>query len=37
MAVSLQERLIVQVDELKSQPLDELLEKRYQRLMSYGN
>ncbi len=37
MALKLQERLIVQVDELKEQPLDELLEKRYQRLMSYGN
>lgn len=36
-STSLQERLIVQVDELKAQPLDELLEKRYQRLMSYGN
>ncbi len=37
MSLSLQERLIAQVDELKAQPIDELLEKRYQRLMSYGN
>ena len=37
MCVSLQERLIAQVDELKAQPIDELLEKRYKRLMSYGN
>ncbi|MFT6101898.1 MAG: acetyl-CoA carboxylase carboxyl transferase subunit alpha [Granulosicoccus sp.] len=37
MALSLQGRLIAQVDELMAQPLDELLEKRYQRLMSYGN
>jgi len=36
-STSLQERLIVQIDELKAQPLDDLLEKRYQRLMSYGN
>ncbi len=37
MSLSLQGRLIAQVDELMAQPLDELLEKRYQRLMSYGN
>ncbi len=37
MSLSLQERLIAQVDELKAQPIEELLEKRYQRLMSYGN
>ncbi|MGS2717960.1 acetyl-CoA carboxylase carboxyl transferase subunit alpha [Eionea flava] len=37
MSLSLQERLIAQVDELMVQPIDELLEKRYQRLMSYGN
>ncbi|MFT7388913.1 MAG: acetyl-CoA carboxylase carboxyl transferase subunit alpha [Candidatus Endobugula sp.] len=37
MSLNLQGRLIAQVDELMAQPLDELLEKRYQRLMSYGN
>jgi acetyl-CoA carboxylase carboxyl transferase subunit alpha len=37
MALRLRERLSVQVDELMAQPLDALLEKRYQRLMSYGN
>ncbi len=37
MAANLQERLIAQVDTLQAVPLDELLEKRYQRLMSYGN
>jgi acetyl-CoA carboxylase carboxyl transferase subunit alpha len=37
MALSLRDRLSVQVDELMAQPLDALLEKRYQRLMSYGN
>lgn len=30
-------RLIDQVDRLNAVPIDELLEKRYQRLMSYGN
>ncbi|MFT5421726.1 MAG: acetyl-CoA carboxylase carboxyl transferase subunit alpha [Candidatus Endobugula sp.] len=37
MSYNLQQRLIAQVDELKAQTLDELIEKRYQRLMSYGN
>jgi acetyl-CoA carboxylase carboxyl transferase subunit alpha len=37
MALSLKERLSIQVDELMAQPLEALLEKRYQRLMSYGN
>jgi acetyl-CoA carboxylase carboxyl transferase subunit alpha len=37
MASKLQERLIVQVDKLSKEPLDSLLERRYQRLMSYGN
>lgn len=37
MAASLQDRLAEQVDQLKAKPIDELLEKRYQRLMSYGN
>lgn len=36
-ATTLQDRLVEQLDNLKSQSLDELLEKRYQRLMSYGN
>lgn len=37
MSLTIKERLIAQVEELQSQPLDALLEKRYQRLMSYGN
>ena len=37
MAASLKECLIRQVDELTEVPIDELLEKRYKRLMSYGN
>ena len=37
MAATLKERLIIQVDDLQQVPLDELVEKRYQRLMSYGN
>lgn len=37
MASKLQQRLIEQVDKLTSEPLDALLERRYQRLMSYGN
>jgi acetyl-CoA carboxylase carboxyl transferase subunit alpha len=37
MACKLQERLIAQVDKLSKEPLDSLLERRYQRLMSYGN
>ena len=37
MASKLQQRLIEQVDKLMSEPLDALLERRYQRLMSYGN
>lgn len=37
MAAALKERLIVQLDNLQSQDIDSLLEKRYQRLMSYGN
>jgi acetyl-CoA carboxylase carboxyl transferase subunit alpha len=37
MASKLQERLIAQVDKLSKEPLDSLLERRYQRLMSYGN
>ncbi len=37
MAKKLQERLVVQVDRLSKEPIDALLERRYQRLMSYGN
>lgn len=37
MARKLQERLIAQVDRLSKEPIDALLERRYQRLMSYGN
>lgn len=37
MAAKLRERLIAQVDQLSREPLDALLERRYQRLMSYGN
>ncbi len=37
MANKLQGRLVEQVDRLNAVNIDELLEKRYQRLMSYGN
>jgi acetyl-CoA carboxylase carboxyl transferase subunit alpha len=37
MAKKLQERLIAQVDRLSKEPIDALLERRYERLMSYGN
>ncbi|MCQ3827895.1 acetyl-CoA carboxylase carboxyltransferase subunit alpha [Microbulbifer elongatus] len=37
MAARLRDRLSEQLDKLTAVPLDELLEKRYQRLMSYGN
>jgi acetyl-CoA carboxylase carboxyl transferase subunit alpha len=37
MAQRLQAHLVQQLSLLKDMPLDELLEKRYQRLMSYGN
>lgn len=37
MAATLRERLSAQLDQLQAVPLDELLEKRYQRLMNYGN
>ncbi|MFL0797172.1 MAG: acetyl-CoA carboxylase carboxyl transferase subunit alpha [Cellvibrionaceae bacterium] len=36
-AENLKGRLITQLDELSVMPTDELLERRYQRLMSYGN
>lgn len=37
MSETLRERLAEQVDRYASLPMDELLDKRYQRLMSYGN
>lgn len=37
MAGTLKERLVEQVDRYSALDIDELLEKRYQRLMSYGN
>ena len=37
MAASLKDRLVVQLDRLSSEPIEQLLERRYQRLMSYGN
>ncbi|WP_226705054.1 acetyl-CoA carboxylase carboxyltransferase subunit alpha [Microbulbifer elongatus] len=37
MAARLRDRLSEQLDKLTAVPLDDLLEKRYQRLMSYGN
>ncbi len=37
MSATLRERLSVQLEQLQAVPIDELLEKRYQRLMNYGN
>lgn len=37
MAEGLKSRLITQLDDLLEVPVEELLDKRYQRLMSYGN
>ncbi|RYY74019.1 MAG: acetyl-CoA carboxylase carboxyltransferase subunit alpha [Gammaproteobacteria bacterium] len=37
MSRKLQERLVAQVDKLTREPIDLLLERRYERLMSYGN
>jgi acetyl-CoA carboxylase carboxyl transferase subunit alpha len=37
MAAGLKARLIAQVDELLDQPIENVVERRYQRLMSYGN
>jgi acetyl-CoA carboxylase carboxyl transferase subunit alpha len=37
MAANLQQRLIVQVDRLSAESIDALLDRRYERLMSYGN
>jgi acetyl-CoA carboxylase carboxyl transferase subunit alpha len=36
MSNTLKTRLSEQLDELQAVPIDELLERRYQRLMSYG-
>ena len=36
MSNTLKTRLSEQLEELQAVPLDELLERRYQRLMSYG-
>ncbi len=36
-ALSVKEYLVKELQQLKQVPLDDLLEKRYQRLMSYGN
>lgn len=36
-AAKLQSRLIEQVDRLSAEPIEQLLERRYKRLMSYGN
>lgn len=37
MMATLKQRLLAQLANLDSQPIDKLLESRYQRLMSYGN
>ena len=37
MAETIKQELIQQLDRLQKQSIDDLLEKRYQRLMSYGN
>lgn len=37
MASTLRNRLIAQVEQLSKEPIEALLERRYQRLMSYGN
>lgn len=37
MASKLKDRLSAQLDRLSNEPIDDLLERRYQRLMSYGN
>ncbi|MGB1192747.1 MAG: acetyl-CoA carboxylase carboxyl transferase subunit alpha, partial [Pseudomonadales bacterium] len=36
-ALRVKEFLVKELQQLKKIPLDDLLEKRYQRLMSYGN
>ncbi|MBT5797428.1 MAG: acetyl-CoA carboxylase carboxyl transferase subunit alpha, partial [Porticoccaceae bacterium] len=37
MSTTLKQHLIKQLDELQSEDVESLLEKRYQRLMGYGN
>ena len=37
MSETLKGRLIEQLDRLQSEPLDQLIEKRFNRLMSYGS
>ncbi|WP_461484145.1 acetyl-CoA carboxylase carboxyltransferase subunit alpha [Porticoccus sp.] len=37
MSATLRERLSAQLEQLQAGPIDELLEKRYQRLITYGN
>ncbi|WP_096087568.1 acetyl-CoA carboxylase carboxyltransferase subunit alpha [Agaribacterium haliotis] len=37
MAENLKQRLLAQLEELEEQDIDSLLDKRYERLMSYGN
>ncbi|MDF1831927.1 MAG: acetyl-CoA carboxylase carboxyltransferase subunit alpha [Porticoccaceae bacterium] len=37
MSQTLKGRLVEQLDRLQSEPLDQLIEKRFKRLMSYGN
>jgi acetyl-CoA carboxylase carboxyl transferase subunit alpha len=37
MADTLRQRLTLQVEQLSKEPIDALLDRRYQRLMSYGN
>jgi acetyl-CoA carboxylase carboxyl transferase subunit alpha len=37
MSQTLKEHLFSQLTELQSQPIDDVLIKRYDRLMSYGN
>jgi acetyl-CoA carboxylase carboxyl transferase subunit alpha len=37
MATRIQEHLAQEVDRLQATPLEDMLDKRYQRLLSYGN
>ena len=37
MSERIKEHIIAQLDEMEQLPLEDLLAKRYQRLMSYGN
>jgi len=37
MAERIQQHLVEQVDRLQAMDLDDMLDQRYQRLMSYGN